>query len=71
MYDTFLQLIEDNVPDTSKDVEDIREFICENHYSSRNQFNDNNVNKYNKICDKVIFYVLTHDDKDLPENYDN
>jgi len=70
MYAAFLDLIEENVPDTSKEVQEVREFISENLYGS-SQFGDKNMQKYNILCDKVIFYVLTNDDKDLPENYDN
>lgn len=33
-------------------------------------FREENVNKYNALCDAVIWYVLNTDDRSLPSNYE-
>lgn len=76
-YNKFIDLIENSLCDTicSDEIEsicsDVREVIeggannsfCQDYYSREN------VNKYNRMCDVVIWYVLNTEDRELPTNY--
>lgn len=67
MYEMFLKLIENNVPNISRDTNNLRQFIINSDCS----FNANEMALYNKVCDKVIHYVLNNEDKPLIEWYIN
>lgn len=69
MYAQFLELIEKSVPNTENQVKQVSEFIEANHYSSKNQFSDSNMEIYNRLCDRVIHYVINNEDKELPSWY--
>lgn len=60
-WKSFLDFIETNVPDTSTDCMIIEAVICQNDCS----FSDEEENKYDKLFDKVIYYVLNNDNKPL------
>lgn len=76
-YEKFLDLIQSTLVDTICPAEienicsDVRGVIkdgannsfCQDYYSREN------VNKYNRMCDVVIWYVLNTEDKALPKNY--
>jgi hypothetical protein len=65
-YQKFFKLMESEIgSDVCADVE---EFIKENKYEDMD-FGDEAMNIYDKMCDKVIFHVLTTEDKPLPSNY--
>lgn len=69
-YWKFLKLIGENVNDIDKELNEIEENITANLYSNHEiQFSDENRMKYERLADKVIFYVLNNEDKELPENY--
>ena len=76
-YEKFLDLIQSTLVDTICPAEveglcsDVREVI---ESGAMNQpccvyFSQKNVNKYNLMCDVVIWYVLNTEDKALPKNY--
>ena len=76
-YEKFLDLIQSTLVDTICPAEveelcsDVREVI---ERGAMNQpcsvyFSQKNVNKYNLMCDVVIWYVLNIEDKALPKNY--
>lgn len=67
-YNTFLDLIEGNVPNTEIECDDVKAVIT--HPFDCN-FSDKEQHKYDRLFDKVIFYVLTNEDKVIPEWYDN
>ena len=76
-YGKFLDLIQSTLVDTICPAEienicsDVRGVIedgannsfCQDYYSREN------VNKYNRMCDVVIWYVLNTEDRALPSNY--
>jgi hypothetical protein len=68
-YGKMLELISK----TDKSLEDIvskvENIITSNLYSSKNQYTEERMNIYNELCDRVIFYVINNEDKELPENY--
>lgn len=68
MYSQFLELIKKSVSSTKEDVGKVEKFIEDNN--SSNQFSDENMKLYNDLTDKVIYYVLTNEDKDLPDWYE-
>ena len=66
-YKNFLDLIKFNVPNSFKEVEEVIEVMLE----PNNSFSDEDMAKYNAMCDKVIQYVLSTEDKPLPISYGN
>ena len=68
-YVQFLELIEKSVPSAKEDVKKVENFIEADLYNSSTQFSDENMKIYNALCDKVIFHVLTNEDKELPSWY--
>ena len=70
MYAQFLELIEKSVPSAKEDVTKVENFIEADLYNSSNQFSDENMKIYNDLCDKVIFHVLTNEDKEIPTWYE-
>lgn len=68
-YSKFLDLIRRTIPSSIKTVCEVETIITSNLYSSNDQFSDERVGVYNKLCDIVIFYVLTTQDKPLPIDY--
>ncbi len=67
-YNNFLNLIEVSVPNITEDLDEIEKIITKEFDCN---FSDGEENKYDRVFDKVMFYVLNNDDKDLPEDYDN
>ena len=65
-YEKFISLIEETVPGISKDTQNLRNLIMD--YDS--SFSDSEMDLYNKVCDKVMFFVINNEDKALPENYE-
>lgn len=76
-YGKFIDLIEDSLCDVicpdevSSICSDIREVIEGGAYNvpCHIYFSEKNMNKYNRMCDVVIWYVLNTDDRELPTNY--
>lgn len=66
-YVNFLELIKWNVPNSFARVEEVEEVML----SNENTFSDEDMDKYNKMCDTVIHYVLENEDKPLPIDYKN
>jgi hypothetical protein len=64
LYNKLLNLIDYNVPGSTKSVYEIRKVI-----GARAKKTKSTINLYNQLADKVISYVLTHEDKPLPSNY--
>jgi hypothetical protein len=64
-YEKFLDLILDTVPGTFKFVSGVRTAIL-NQVSTDDK---DAISAYNNLADRVIHYVLTHDDESLPPNY--
>jgi hypothetical protein len=71
MYSEFLSLIDSTVPGTNVLVNKIENIITSNSYGSRENFSDERMNVYNELCDRVIFYVLNNEDKEIPSFYKN
>lgn len=77
-YGKFLDLIESSLTDKIKAEElkdicnDVRGVIKDGAYNllCYVYFSEKNVNKYNLMCDVVIWYVLNSEDRELPANYD-
>lgn len=70
MFENFLKLIETNVePYKTGSLEMIRDIITE--HDTPKYYNDKYMERYNKMCDNVIYYVLNNEDKELPEWYLN
>ena len=77
-YGKFLDLIESSLTDKIKAEElkdmcnDVRGVIEDGAYNllCHVYFSEENVNKYNLMCDVVIWYVLNSEDRELPANYD-
>ena len=77
-YGKFLDLIESSLTDKINAEElkdmcnDVRGVIEDGAYNllRRVYFSEENVNKYNLMCDVVIWYVLNSEDRELPANYD-
>lgn len=67
MYKQFLQLIEQNVPDIKNDIKNVSNIILNNYKGD--EFSDENIQYYNDMCDKVIYYVINNEDRDLPKWY--
>jgi len=59
-YLNFLKLIKESIPESTAVIYKIEAFIEGNHYSSRNQFSDNNYSLYNEMADKVVFWVMNN-----------
>ena len=76
-YEKFLTLIENTLIDkidtneVYKICADVREVIEAGAYnlSCSKYFIEENINKYNRMCDVVIWYVLNTADKALPYDY--
>lgn len=66
-YVNFLDLIKWNVPNSFARVEEVEEVML----SNENTFSNEDMDKYNKMCDTVIHYVLENEDKELPIDYKN
>lgn len=69
LYDNFLELIERTVPETEFNVSAIRNFICDSSRYGRIQFNQEYLDMYNELTDKVVMYVLNNEDKEIPNWY--
>jgi len=69
MFENFLNLIENIVPNSKNIINQIRSII---KYSG-NDFGAENTNAYNKLNDLVILYVLNNEknDQKLPDSYEN
>lgn len=76
-YGKFIDLIEDSLCDVIYPWEvrsicsDIREVIKDaaHNIPYRTYFSEENMNKYNRMCDVVIWYVLNTKDRKLPTDY--
>ena len=76
-YNKFIDLIENSLCDTICPAEiesicsDVRGVIEDGAYNSlcQDYYSRENVNKYNRMCDVVIWYVLNTEDRALPINY--
>lgn len=60
-YDKFLDLIEENVPNTSKLTDAVRKLICEHP----NDFSEKGMATYNILFDTVMAWVIDKDNKDI------
>lgn len=69
-YGKMLELIQESVPGVQEDVSKVEKFIKRDLYNDSNQFSEQYMQMYNTLCDKVIFYVLTNEDKELPNWYE-
>lgn len=76
-YGKFVDLIETSLvdvirPDEVRDIcESVRDVIEAGVYNQPCSlyFSEKNINKYNRMCDVVIWYVLNTEDRELPRNY--
>jgi hypothetical protein len=57
MYDGFIHLIEENVPETKKLAEQLREFICT---PADCTFSNEEMKPYSEIVDRTVHYVLNN-----------
>ena len=64
-YDGLLILVEVTIPEAKVDCEGIRKVILQSDCN----FNDEEKHKYTVLSDKIIHYVLTHDNKEIPAWY--
>lgn len=69
MYASFLNLIEECVPDAICEVERVRDIILSNLYSSPSQFCEWNESAYSRLMDAVVCHVLTNEDEAIPGWY--
>ena len=69
MYDCFLSLIEECVPEAEAEVEAVREIILMNLYGRRGQFCERNETAYNDLMDAVAFHVISNPDGEIPGWY--
>lgn len=71
MYQDFLKLISEQVTGAEEFCDQITEFIeyTDHGASLSAKFDDRNMDKYNKVCDLVIYHVINTEDKPLPEWY--
>jgi RecJ-like exonuclease len=65
MYEDFLKLIEENVDTIKADCDKIRNFIKGDFHLDQKEIDQ----MYNSVNDQVMFYVINHEDKDLPDWY--
>ena len=59
LYRTFLSLIKNNVPNIKLNIEKIENIIINRKVSEADYFSHENMQIYNEMCDRVIYYVLT------------
>lgn len=71
MFQSFLDLIEQNVPEAKEAVSEVEALILTEFYLTDDQFSDKNKQVYNTLFDIVIHYVLNNEDKPLSEDYEN
>ena len=60
-YDKFLELIEENVPNTSELTDAVRKLICE----YPDDFSEKGMTTYNILFDTVMAWVIDEDNKDI------
>jgi hypothetical protein len=68
-YQIFIDLIEKTVPYIESTINAVREIILIAGSHGTTYFDDKLMVTYNELCDKVIFYVLTNEDKEIPSWY--
>jgi len=71
MYNNFLKLIREsiNTQEISNICSKITIFIEGNHYGSKSRNFDNDINLYNELIDRIVYHVLTTEDKEIPKWY--
>lgn len=68
-YSNFLHLIEVSIPSCEKEINAVCNIICENLYSIKEQFSENRMKAYTDLFDRVMHFVLTTEDKEIPSTY--
>lgn len=68
-YNEFLTLIEHSVPNTHTVTERIRSIISSDSYGDRSQYTDEREYTYVELMDRVMGYVLTNEDQEIPSWY--
>lgn len=68
-YSKFLYLIESSIPSCSNEVSEVSEIICGNFYGNKEQFSETRMQKYSNLFDRVIHFVLTTENTEIPEFY--
>ena len=73
MYSNFLELIGKtiNTPEIKSIISQVESIIPRGRHNRESYFNEVNMYAYTQLNDRVIYYVLTHEDKELPEWYEN
>lgn len=72
-YGKFLQIIEETIKtdEVAKLVASVEEIILNSRqdWFKKQMFSDENCLTYDRLVDEVVYYVLTNEDKELPEKY--
>jgi len=71
MYKTFLSLIESYILNTWDEILEVQNIIINSPDHGREYYSDKNVAHYNALCDKVMYFILTTEDQQLPDTYNN
>jgi hypothetical protein len=68
-YNGFLNLIKLSVPDTFAITEKIHGIIASDSYGDYSQYTDHRNQAYVELMDRVMHYVTTNEDKEIPTWY--
>jgi len=68
-YNGFLNLIKQSVPDTFAITEKIHSIIASDSYGDYRQYTDHRNQAYVELMDRVMHYVTTNEDKEIPTWY--
>jgi len=69
-YAKMLDLIEAEIPGSSKIVDAVRTEITSNSYSNHNQFNEKSDDIYNNLVNCVMEYIINNNDRELSNQYE-